>query len=55
MSYEFLITHDLRVDYMLWNHNKIVDKEIGLFRKWSTVITPYAKIHTFRNYSSKMP
>ena len=40
MSYELQIAHDLRVDYMLCNHNKIVDKEFGLFREWSLKPSP---------------
>ena len=47
MSYELHITHDLRVDYMLWNHNKIVDKEIGFFRKWSLESPPMLKYTHF--------
>ena len=35
MSYELHIAHDLGADNILLNHNKIVDKEIGLFREWS--------------------
>jgi hypothetical protein len=30
MSYELFIAHDLEEDYMLLNHNNIVDKDIHL-------------------------
>ena len=45
MSYELHIAHDLRGDYMLCNHNKIVDKEFGLFREWS-LKTPHMLNYT---------
>ena len=35
MSYELHIAHDMGVDHMLWNRNKIVDKKIGFFRERS--------------------
>lgn len=40
MSYELHIAHDLEVDNMLLNHNKIVDKDIGLFRERSLRTSP---------------
>jgi hypothetical protein len=33
MSYELHIAHDLGVDYNPSNHNKIVDKEVDIFRE----------------------
>ena len=36
MLYEFHIAPDLRVDNILLNHNKIVDKEFGLFKTTMT-------------------
>ena len=45
MSYELQISHDLRVDHILCNRIKIVDKEFGLFREWS-LETPHMLNYT---------
>ena len=47
MLYELHIANDLRDDYMLCNHNKIVDKEFGLFREWSMETPPMLNYSRF--------
>ena len=40
MSYELHISHDLGVSYLPLNYDKIVDKDIRLFREWSLKTSP---------------
>ena len=47
MLYEFHIAPDLRVDNILLNHNKIVDKNVGLFREWSLKTPPMLNYTSF--------